>query len=38
MSKASIKLAFSDKYDQEHSQQYLEKPSQGVSPKTFQLP
>src|SRR5690554_8035352 len=33
MSKASIKLAFSDKYDQEHSQQYLEKHHKGLARK-----
>ena len=33
MSKASIKLAFSDKYDQEHSQQYLEKHQKGLARK-----
>lgn len=33
MSKASIKLAFSEKYDQEHAQQYLEKHQTGLARK-----
>jgi len=33
MPKAPIKLAFSDKYDQEHAQQYLEKHQTGLSRK-----
>ncbi len=33
MSKASIKLAFSEKYDQAHAQQYLEKHQAGLARK-----
>lgn len=33
MSKAPIKLAFSEKYDQEHAQQYLEKHQTGLARK-----